>query len=113
MNKYTVFFTHDMPLGMGTAAHHLAYIKADSAELAAARCKGMLGGHATIWLVFEGYTKPIIEHEKVFTKAKFRVLAIKSREERERKHAEDPKNPAYFPLAGKPLEDLDIDDVEW
>lgn len=117
MSKYTVFFTQDLPLDMGTAAYHLAYVHADSPDAAATKCKGALGGYATILLVFEGHAKPLIEHESVFTKAKFKIALEKERAETAAKHAADPKNPAYFPLPthrldGTPIK-TDDDSEEW
>lgn len=97
MNKYTVFFTHDMPLGMGVASYHLQYLESETPEAAAERCEGMMGGYATILLVLDGHIKPLVEHKTVWTDEKFEIALHKDREERERKHKEDPTNPAYFP----------------
>lgn len=101
MKPFTVFFAHSLPMNMGIAALHLQYVEAESAEAAGEGCKRSLGGYAKVLLVFEGHVKPVIEHELVHTEEKFEIALQKERAERERKHKEDPKNPAYFPLPSR------------
>lgn len=60
MNKYTVVYAHQLPLGMGVAAYHCSLEIAESAEEAAKHCERALGNYCLIITVMEGHQTPVL-----------------------------------------------------
>jgi hypothetical protein len=70
MNKYTVFFAHELPLRMGVAAYWITNEEAYSPEEAGEKCKRSVGGYATVLAILEGHHSPVYLSQHTFTEEK-------------------------------------------